>query len=93
MIASATPLLPFIPRNIDQRSREPAGTDASLPSDRPYALSTQARAVERSPTPDAIPARSAPVRSVVRFPDAPPATFVAAPANGMQGLMSGRGLY
>src|SRR5438477_9378398 len=42
MIASTTPLLPFIPRKIDERSTEPEAVEAPLPPDRPFNLRTPA---------------------------------------------------
>jgi rare lipoprotein A len=93
MIASSTPLLPFIPRTINGRGREPEGAETPLPPDRPFALGTPAvRVAERSPMPE-VPARSAQARSVVKLPDAPAVGFVSGPSNGGLGLMSGRGLY
>jgi rare lipoprotein A len=96
MIASSTPLLPFIPRKIDGRGNELEGVEAPLPPERPYTLGTPSlRTSESSPKPEAATASRAPARSVVRLPDTPAATvsFTPARADGTLGLMSGRGLY
>jgi rare lipoprotein A len=96
MIASSTPLLPFIPRTIDGRGREPEGVEAPLPPERPFTLGTpSSRTSESSLKPEAVTASRAPARSVVRLPDPPAAAAGFAPArtDGTLGLMSGRGLY
>jgi rare lipoprotein A len=91
MIASSTPLLPFIPRTIDGRGRQPEGRSAAAP-ERPFTLGRRRREHPRASQPEA--ARPAGrQRSVVRLPDPPAAARLRARAtDGTLGLMSGRGL-
>jgi len=72
MIASTTPLLPFIPRNIEARGREGGDVETPpLPTGRPFSLGLpESRTPERTPKPDIAPVRSIPGRSGVKLPDA-----------------------
>jgi rare lipoprotein A len=108
MVASSTPLLPFIPRKIEARGTEAEGAEAPLPPERPNTVGVSPRAPERNPKPEVATTATTrpPPRSVVRLPDAlgtadgpayapPPAAagFMPVRTDGGAALMSGRGLY